>query len=213
MRQLLMPHCRKDRTVRGRNCWGLGVGRGSLAGAPAFHTSCLPGKGSSALPLHTLLSSPHSLLLSRDFYFLTSPPLFLRKRTLQFLVSFWKVLPLTNRELISRMNCLSLPLRSLSLSSSGSFLSPGILPFNLSSPLSRCSSHLPVPPILPGFSSPQGPSSPLLGRSLVLSSALSGSHLQLSLPFLLLSPELCLTLPLGEPGSLRLLPWWLHLSD
>lgn len=44
-RQHPMPHCIKDVTVRGRNCWGLRVRGGGLSGASASHTSCLPGKG------------------------------------------------------------------------------------------------------------------------------------------------------------------------
>lgn len=45
-----------------------------MAGASASYTSCLPGKGCSTLPLHTFLSSPHSLLFSGNFYFVTSIP-------------------------------------------------------------------------------------------------------------------------------------------
>lgn len=86
-------------------------GGGGAGGGSASHTSCMPGKGCSALPLHTFLSYPHTLLLSRDFYFLTF--LLLPQEDYQFLVSFQRGLPPTAREFISRTNLLSLPRQSL----------------------------------------------------------------------------------------------------
>lgn len=175
--------------MRGRNCWGPGAGRGNLAGASASHTSCLPGKGCSALPLHTFLSSPHSLLFSGDFYFTTSPPFFLHKRTLQFRSLSGKSYALTNRELIiSTMNHLSPFLTKVSI------LQPWVLLLSRDPLLQPLLSHFwmliswdcPFRDShsqsflsLPGLSFPQGPSSPLLGLSLLgPSSPFRDSHLR-----------------------------------
>lgn len=59
-------------------------GRDGVCGGSVSHTFYMPGKGCFALSLHTFLSPPHTLLLSRDFYFLTSTPFFFHKRTLNF---------------------------------------------------------------------------------------------------------------------------------
>lgn len=69
---------KKDITVRGRNCWGLGAGGGSLVGGGICFPHILPAQEglfcpSSALPLHTFFPSPHPLLFSGDFYFMIFP--------------------------------------------------------------------------------------------------------------------------------------------
>lgn len=118
----------------------------------APHTSSLPGKGCSTLPLHTLLSSP---LLSTVLLPGLPSPLPPQKDS-QFQVSYWRVLP-SHQQGALEIRLPSSP-ESLTPPSSGSFFSLRILPFNLSSP-ALSTSH-PSGPFQELSSSPQGPSCP-----------------------------------------------------
>lgn len=173
-------------------------GRDGVGGGSVSHTACMPGKGCSALPLHTFLSSPYTLLLSRDFDFLTSPPFFFHERTL----NFWSpsreayLLPPGNSSLERTSSPFLTSLSPLQRSSPSISLAP-FQDAHLPAWSLLSSQELSLPP-LPCRDTPSG--SPLPSW---------GSHLQ---------PLLCLrcsplTLPFQKPGSLRLLPWRLHLSD
>lgn len=174
-------------------------GRDGVGGGSVSHTACMPGKGCSALPLHTFLSSPYTLLLSRDPRLSDFPSLLLPREDTQF-----SLLP---ERLTSYHQGIRLWSRPPLPSSPVSHLSRGIHSPSISlAPFQDA--HLPawsllscwelsLPP-LPCRDTPSG--SPLPSW---------GSHLQ---------PLLCLrcsplTLPFQKPGSLRLLPWRLHLSD
>lgn len=189
--------------MRGRSCWGPERGGGHGGQGWGVWGICFPHilhawerlfcPFSPHLPLPSSHSAPLQGFLLSDFH-----SLFLPQEDSQFLVSFHRGLPPTTREFISGTTLLSLPHQSLT--------SPEVLPFDFSCPILGCTAPRMVPPVLSGT---VPPSSPLLRHSLGLSSALLGSHLQ---------PLLCLrrsplTLPFQKPGSLRLLPWRLHLSD
>lgn len=188
--------------MRGRSCWGperegghggQGWGGWGICFPHSLHAwEGLFCPSSPHLPLLSLHSAPLQGFRLSDF-----PSLLLPREDSQFLVSFQRGLPPTTREFVSGTNLLSLPHQSLT--------SPEVLPFNFSCPISGCTSPGMVPPVLSGT---VPPSSPLPRHS---GSPLPswGSHLQ---------PLLCLrcsplTLPFQKPGSLRLLPWRLHLSD
>ena len=194
--------------MRGRSCWGperegghggQGWGGWGICFPHSLHAwEGLFCPSSPHLPLHTFLSSPHTLLLSRDFYFLTSPPFFFHERTL----NFWSpsreayLLPPGNSSLERTSSPFLTSLSPLQRSSPSISLAP-FQDAHLPAWSLLSSQELSLPP-LPCRDTPSG--SPLPSW---------GSHLQ---------PLLCLrcsplTLPFQKPGSLRLLPWRLHLSD
>lgn len=175
--------CKKDRRVRKE--W-LGTG-GRRHGFP---TSCLLGRAVPPSSPH-LTHPPHSLLRHPDSYHATSPPLSNCELSICGLLPETLTSPHQNDRL-------SLPSQSPT-----SLSSPGILPSDRSDP--------PDPPSgcsrLPGRLPPPLPDPPLFCPPQALTSS---DSLRSPLPF---SPALpsCPSSP--EPGSLRLLPRQLHLSD